>query len=286
MEGDPAHPTGGAGLSTALWQDLLHVALDCGVRKLKFVGGEPLIRRDLPEIIGSLRARDADVDISLVTSGAVPREAIERCFDCGLSRCNMTVHGFRGEDFALRGGSPKQHDLRADFIETVLSYGRPMKINYVYTGARCDDDLAALLDWAAPRPCTIAVLDDLSRPDFDHRTVLGALHRLRGEPVARWDEPDPHSLPALRLRLADGPVVEVKDRSLGAAAPWASCVVCLRRATCREGILALRLTHTGVLRPCMDRADLGVALVPALAAGGRAAAREAWRSWLAEETAS
>ncbi len=95
MEGDPAQPGAAHGLPTAAWMDLLHVALDCGVRKLKLVGGEPLVRRDLPEIIASLRQRDAEVDISIITSGAVPRDAIDRCFDAGLSRCNVTIHGHR-----------------------------------------------------------------------------------------------------------------------------------------------------------------------------------------------
>lgn len=286
MEGDPAQSGAAAGLGTGAWIDLLHVALDCGVLKLKLVGGEPLIRRDLPEIIASLRSRDPDVDISIVTSGAVPRDAINRCFDAGLSRCNVTVHGFRPEDFALRGGTPRQHAARNECLDAVLARGRAMKVNYVYTGPACEEDLSALIAWAAQRSCAVGVLDDLSRQDFDHHTVLAALRRIGGEPKDQWDEQDPHSLPALRLRLWHGPVVEVKDRRLGNVAPWASCAVCLRRPTCREGIVALRLTHTGVLRPCMDRDDLGIPLLPALMAGGRAAVREAWRTWLGEEVTS
>ena len=286
MEGDPAEPAAPDGLATGTWIDLLHVALDCGVQKLKFVGGEPLVRRDLPEIIAAVRARAPEVDLSLVTSGAVPRASIDRCFDAGLSRCNVTVHGFREQHLALRGGAARTHALRADFLEAVLSRGRPTKINYVYTGPACDEDLAALLAFAAPRGCTVGLLDDLSRPDMDHSTVLDALRRLHGEPISRWDEPDPHSLPALRWRFACNLVVEVKDRRLGEIAPWGSCAVCLRRPACREGIVALRLTHTGVLRPCMDRGDLGVALVPALLSGGRDGAREAYRAWLAAEMAS
>ncbi len=286
MEGDPAHPDSLPGLAASTWIDLFHVALDCGARKLKLVGGEPLLRADVPEILGSVRARDAAVDISVITSGCLPRTAVERCFDAGLSRCNVTMHGFREADFALRGGSSRQHRLRTEFIEAVLSRGRPTKINYVYTGTPCEEDLTALLSWASTRPCVVAVLDDLARPDLDHRTVFDVLERLAGAPVSRWEEPDPHSLPTSRLRLASGVVVEIKDRRLGDAAPWASCAVCLRRPICREGILALRLTHTGVLRPCMDRSDLGVALVPPLLEGGRAAARAVWREWTRAEQAS
>ena len=281
QEGDPASPRPN-GLDTEDWISLLQVGLDCGVRKLKLVGGEPLVRSDLPEIVRPLRRRAPDADISVVTSGAVPARALERLFDAGLSRCNVTMHGFRLEDFARRGGTARQHAGRADFLAAALLAGRPLKINYVYTGPECEPDLAALLEWAASRPCTVSVLDDLSRPDLDHGAVLEALDRVSGAPIARWDEPDEHSLHALRLRYFSGAVVEVKDRRLGDAAPWSSCAVCLRRALCREGIVALRLTHVGELRPCMDRSDLGLSLLPILRAQGCAAVQEAWIRWLSD----
>jgi len=285
MEGDPAQPGAEGGLETAAWIELLRAALDTGVRKLKFVGGEPLIRRDLPEIIASLRARAADLDISVITSGAVPRQALDRCYEAGLSRCNVTVHGFRPADFTLRGGAARHYALRTELIEAALEHGRPLKLNYVYTGARCERDLTALLDWAAPRACVVNVLDDLSRPELSHESIYAALRRLRGEPVMSWDEPDPYSLPTQRLRFADGLTVEVKNRRLGEAAPWASCSTCPQRQACREGIVALRLTHTGLLRPCMDRADLGVPLLPALRAGGIEGARAAWSAFMRGEGA-
>lgn len=281
QEGDPASLQP-AGLGTEDWINLLHVGLDCGVRKLKVVGGEPLVRADLPDIIRELRHRGPAVDISVVTSGTVPTRSIERLFEAGLSRCNVTVHGFRLEDFARRGGTARQHAGRAEFLTAVLSTGRPLKINYVYTGPECEPDLAALLEWTAARPCTVSVLDDLSRLDLHHGAVLEALARVSGPPLARWDEPDEHSLKALRLRYSSGAVVEVKDQRLGDTAPWSSCAVCLRRSFCREGIVALRLTHVGELRPCMDRSDLGLSLLPILRAHGRVAARAAWSRWLSE----
>ncbi len=276
MEGDPAEPEAARGLSTPALLELLHAALDCGVRKLKFVGGEPLIRGDLPDIIASIRARDSNVDMSVITSGAAPRRLIDRCFEAGLSRCNVTIHGFRAGDFARRGGSARHYDLRHELIEAVLSRGRPTKLNYVYTGLCCEADLAALLAWAPQKGCVLGLLDDLSQASFSHRTVINALRRLAGEPVESWEEPDPHSLTTLRLRLASGLVVEVKDQQLGAVAPWTPCAACPQKKRCREGIVALRLSHEGILRPCMDRPDLGAPLLPALAKGGREAVRAAW----------
>lgn len=280
MEGDPAAPGLASGLGTEDLVEILHAGLDAGICKLKFLGGEPLLRRDLPEVIAALRARAPDLDISVITSGAVPREGLDACFAAGLSRANLSIHGFGPEAFARRGGSERMRALRDAFLDALLAWGRPVKLNYVYGGKADLDDLGALLDAAARWPVVVNVLDDLGDARLGPQAVIDAVVRLRGAPARRWIEPDPHSLPTLRLGWTDGLVVEVKTERLGEVAPWADCAACPVRARCREGIHALRLTHTGVLRPCMDRPDLGVPLLPQLRRGGRTAVRDAWRAFL------
>ena len=48
-----------------------------------------------------------------------------------------------------------------------------------------------------------------------------------------------------------------------------------------EGVLSLRLTHTGELRPCMDRADLGFPLLPLLRSQGPAGVEAVLRRFIA-----
>ncbi len=108
MEGDPAGPAGAGGLSTESWLGLLVPIVRAGIGKLKFVGGEPLLRSDLPEIIAAVRTEAPDLDISLITSGVVPVERLSGAYRAGLSRCNVTIHGFGVEAFALRRGTTAQ----------------------------------------------------------------------------------------------------------------------------------------------------------------------------------
>lgn len=279
MEGDPAQPGLAGGLALDTWLSLLDAALDNGVRKLKFLGGEPLVRRDLPHIIAALRARDADLDISLITSGVAPTERLRSCFAAGLTRANLSVHGFLPAAFARRGGAEHTRALRDTCLQLLLDEGRPLKLNYVYGGREDEEDLAALLDFCRGLPVVVNVLDDLSRPDLSHRSLIKVLDRLLGPPLTSRREADPHSLDTLHL-LYQGLEIEIKDQQLGARAPFASCVTCPARPRCKEGILALRLSHTGVLLPCMDRPDLGLPLRPLLAQGGREAVAAAWRTYL------
>lgn len=280
MEGDPKKAGAGRGLAKEALTELLSIGIELGVEKLKLLGGEPLLRRDLPDVVDSLRRRGPHVDLSVITAGVVPVERLHRLLDAGLSRCNVSIHGFSEAAFAARGQRPALFDVRARFLDAVLASGRPTKLNYVYTGAADEEDLAALLTWAAPRDVVVNVLDDLTNPVLGPETLVEVVTRLRGAPAGVRVEDDPASLSTLRLHFADGLEVEVKHQRLGAVAPWTSCDGCSERVRCREGIYALRLTHDGVLRPCMDRPDVEVSVLAALAQGGRAHARDVWASFV------
>lgn len=274
MEGDPA--AGAGGLPLPLLLDLCGVAVGRGVRKLKLLGGEPLLRRDLPRLVGALRQQAPGLDLSLVTGGAVPSARLDDVFAAGLDRANLSLHGYGAASYRERtqrdGGA---WALRQRFLEALLAHGRPTKLNYVWRGPGDDEDLAALLEHARAWGVVVGVLDELSL-GLGAVPVAGAVARLRGPPARRWTDADPHSLPATRWAWGDGLVVELKTHRLGDVAPWRACPSCPARSRCGEGIRALRLTHDGRLLPCLDRPDLGVDLARAWRQGGADAARAAW----------
>ncbi|MFZ5476827.1 MAG: radical SAM protein [Myxococcota bacterium] len=280
MEGDPAVRGAEGGLPTDTLVALLRAGVQSGVRKLKLLGGEPLLRADLPAVIRAV-ARP-DLDISVITSGTAPVANLRACVEAGLSRANMSIHGWGEAAFARRGGGAATRRRRDETLAVLLAWGRPLKLNYVYGGPGDREDLAGLLEWAAGERVVVGVLDDLGREDLGPAAIVDVLRALRGPEARSRVEPDPHSLPTLRLHWDDGLEVEVKDQHLGEHAPWTACRACPKRARCGEGIDAVRLTHTGMLRPCMDRTDLGVPLLPVLAAGGEPAVVATWRRYVGE----
>lgn len=276
QEGDPATAQLD-GLPTPTLIAALRVGLRQGVRKLKLLGGEPLLRADLPEVIAALRAEDDALDISLITGGVAPAGRLSACFAAGLSRANLSIHGWSPAAFTARTQrGERAWAQRQGTLDALRAADRPLKVNFVWRGERDDADLAGLLEAMAGAPVLVSVLDDLSQPQLGPADVRAAVTRLRGAPARAWAEPDPHSLPTLRLGWSDGLQVEIKDHALGAVAPWRTCVACPARARCREGIFALRLSHDGWLRPCMDRPDLGVDLRGMLHQHGVGAAAAAW----------
>lgn len=278
MEGDPASARP---LPASTLASIVAAGVANGVRKIKLLGGEPLARADLPEVVASIRAVAPVADLSLITSGVAPVARLDACFDAGLDRANLSIHGWELPAFVTRGGSARSLALRTACLDRLLDRGRPLKLNYVYGSEADREDLAGLLDWAAGRPLVVNVLDDLHRPELTPDAIRAAVVDLRGVPKRSWEHPDPDGLPTLHLGWPDGLEVEIKHQRLGVVAPWYACSGCANRTRCREGIHAVRVTHEGVLRQCMDRPDLGVPLLPALAAGGGRAVSAAWRCFLA-----
>lgn len=276
MEGDPHLEGTPYELPGELLTSVLRVAQHAGIRKLKFLGGEPLLRKDLPHVVSALRAEDQALDISAITAGVMPARVLETMWRAGLSRLNMSIHGYDYPAFAQRGGTVNMWHNRNEFLRALLASKRPVKVNFVLSGEGAREDLAHLLDAACDWPVVVAVLDDLSDASAGPAHVISTVEGLRGPADRRVTVPDPHSLPTLQLMWDDGLCVEVKDHRLGEVAPYGACDICPKRTMCREGIFALRLTHGGLLQPCMDRPDLSLDIAGIVRRHGEAEGLRAW----------
>jgi len=278
-EGD-AHDGGERELPARLLNEILVAAAATGIKKFKFLGGEPLARRDLPDLVRTIRTCCPRADISVISSGVVPPRRFDALFEAGLDRANLSIHGWSVEALGQRGGSERGHALRHRNLTAIIGSGRPTKLNYVYTGSEVREDLASFLDWAALQPVVVNILDDLGDDEASWRTVLDVCRQLRGPWQQCWSEEDPNSLPTTHLVWADGLRVEVKTEQIGLLGPWRGCRLCPARSRCREGIFAVRLNHRGELQPCMDRPDFVLPLLPILRRGGASAVAGAWTDYV------
>ena len=79
---------------------------ELGVRKLKITGGEPLLRKDLPDIILNLPEFE---EISMTTNGILLEKYAEELRECGLSRVNVSLDTLDAEKYRwITGGGEVQ----------------------------------------------------------------------------------------------------------------------------------------------------------------------------------
>ncbi|MCW7075038.1 MAG: GTP 3',8-cyclase MoaA [Candidatus Methanospirare jalkutatii] len=116
------------------------------VRKVKFSGGEPLLRGDLAEIIQRIRAYEDE--ISLTTNGTLLRERASELADAGLDRVNVSLDTLNPEkyDFITRtkGNLSKVIDGIYAAVDANLT---PVKLNMVLLRGINDGEIWEMMDF-------------------------------------------------------------------------------------------------------------------------------------------
>jgi pyrroloquinoline quinone biosynthesis protein E len=116
-------------LTTNEWQSVLDQARDLGVLQVHLSGGEPLIRRDLPEL--AARAADLGCYVNLVTSGlGLTETRMAALADAGVAHVQLSL---QGADSALadRIAGTRAHDRKLAAAEVIKRAGLPLTVNVV-----------------------------------------------------------------------------------------------------------------------------------------------------------
>src|SRR3954471_12056277 len=79
---------------------LVDVFITLGVDKVRLTGGEPLMRRDLPALVGMLAAKPGLTDLALTTNGVLLAEHAKSLHSAGLGRLTVSLDTLRPERFA------------------------------------------------------------------------------------------------------------------------------------------------------------------------------------------
>ena len=222
---------------------ILEAAVALGIESVRFTGGEPLLRRELPEMI-ALAKKHGIPDIAMTTNASLLARRLPDLLDAGLRRINVSLDAADAEAFreATGGGTIAQV---WDGIRAAEQAGlTPIKLNAVVVRGINDDQLVPLAELTRERPWHVRFIEYMHLNNADpeayrERFVSGAESRERIEtalgPLTSVAT-DP-SAPA-RLYRADG-----FAGALGFIDPVSSpfCGACSR----------MRVTSDARLRPCL-----------------------------------
>ncbi|MEY3371734.1 MAG: molybdenum cofactor biosynthesis protein, partial [Pseudomonadota bacterium] len=75
-----------------------------GVRKIRLTGGEPLLRRNLPELIGLLKRIDGLEDLALTTNGSLLAAQAAALRQAGLDRITVSIDALDDDLFRRMSG--------------------------------------------------------------------------------------------------------------------------------------------------------------------------------------
>ena len=111
---------------------LIGIFAELGIEKLRVTGGEPLLRNDLPQLLGMLSSIDGIDDLTLTTNGYLLSQFAQPLKDAGLSRITISLDSLDDEVFKAMNGRGFTKDRVLESIEVASDVGlSPIKINCV-----------------------------------------------------------------------------------------------------------------------------------------------------------
>jgi pyrroloquinoline quinone biosynthesis protein E len=244
-------------LSTEQWCDVLGQARSAGVLQVHLSGGEPLLRRDLPEIVR--RANGLGMYTNLITSG-IPLDAgrLAALLAAGLEHLQLSIQD-AGPEAADRIAGGRFHGRKLAAAELVRAAGIPFTVNVVLHAGNVDR-LAAIADVAASLGA--------DRLELAHTQFYGWGLRNRAALMPTRAQVDAAADAAEEVRARHGDRIEIvyvrPDYHTGEAKP------CMQGWGARQLVVA----PNGDILPCLAAAQLPGLEVPSVRTVGLAAA---WR---------
>ena len=135
-----------------------------GVEKLRITGGEPLVRRDLPDLIAmlaALRTPDGrELDLTLTTNGAALRALARPLADAGLRRVTVSLDSLDDEIFGAMNGVDFPVARVLDGVDAAIAAGlTPLKVNMVVRRSINEASIIPMADWARATGATLRFIE-------------------------------------------------------------------------------------------------------------------------------
>jgi cyclic pyranopterin phosphate synthase len=220
------------------------IAVSLGIARIKLTGGEPLMRKDLSEIVSGIAALPGLKDLSLTTNGLLlGGGTAKKLHEYGLKRLNISLPSLNEETYNKLTCGKLQDALEG--VKAAVGAGLcPVKLNMVILKGVNVGDVPEMIEYAAQTGTVLQLIE------LDPINVRGAYysahHRsldeleeiLRAKAVTIEKRPLMHNrliyhLPSLAVEVVHP--IENTD----------FCMHCTR----------MRVTSEGKLKPCLMRND-------------------------------
>ena len=216
----------------------------CGIDTVRVTGGEPLVRKNVAQLVAGLKETPGIRRVTLTTNAVLLAEQLPALLDAGLDSVNISLDTLRPEVF-------RQITARDDFaavqagLQAALESGLPVKLNCVPQAGVNEGELEQLAALAKDNAMQVRFIEMMP---IGYGAAMPCISgpELRARFVRRWPELAPLSA-AQEHALGDGPAVYYTvpgwQGSIGfiAAVHGKFCASCNR----------VRLTSQGFLRPCL-----------------------------------
>ncbi|MFC3531139.1 GTP 3',8-cyclase MoaA [Vogesella facilis] len=216
-----------------------------GTRRFRLTGGEPLLRRNLPELAARLSALPGVEDLSLTTNGTQLDKHAKALFDAGLGRLNVSLDSLRRDCVQEISGSDSLEKVLHGLSAARDAGFKTIKINMVPMVGVNDGDIEAMIAFCIEHGFILRLIEAMPMGSTGQHTQGLNLSRLLAELSQRFD------LQESCKTLGGGPARYWESRdgrfTLGLITPMSQhfCATCNR----------VRLSVDGTMYMCLGQEE-------------------------------
>jgi cyclic pyranopterin phosphate synthase len=145
MPGTPfMHKSHGDILSYEQIESVAKVTAKMGIRKIRLTGGEPLVRKDIEQLVAKLAVIDGIDEVCMTTNGSQLADMAIKLKRSGLSRVNISIDSLDEDRFGrITGGGDLQQAI-AGVDAAINADLTPIKINMVILDDTTKDEIETM----------------------------------------------------------------------------------------------------------------------------------------------
>ena len=242
-----------------------------GVKRLRLTGGEPLVRKDIPDLARRLSALPGIEDLSLSTNAVKMAKHAEALAAAGVGRLNVSLDSLQPERFREITGGGRLDKVIDGLLAAKAAGLDPIKLNMVVMRGVNDDEVESMVDFCLEHGFTLRFIETMPVGETgveasSHYIDLREIKRRLAERYELLPGAMPGGGPARYVRVSG------TDLNIGFITPISQhfCETCNRVRLSVDGTLYMCLgqDHSYPLRPLLrggvSDAELEAAVMEAM----------------------
>ena len=212
-----------------------------GITKIRITGGEPLVRKDCPQLIAMLKQIKGIQTVAMTTNGTLLEQALPELCEAGLDAVNISIDTLQEAGWCRITGSDGNMPNWPDVLEKCIKVGLKTKVNAVLLQETREEwtQLAAL---AEHLPVDVRFIEQMpigQGKTSDCNTAQVVLQQLSKQ----WPDLQP-----AEEREQNSPARYYRSKKLTGRIGMIASLSNPFCSTCNR----IRLTSTGQLKPCLS----------------------------------
>lgn len=224
---------------------ILEIAKSLGVEKIRFSGGEPLIRKDIIDIVEKTASLNFK-DVSITTNGIFLAKYAEDLFKAGLNRINISFDTLDPETYKIITTKDYLDDVKKGILKAVEVGLNPVKLNMVVMKGINDNEVIEMFDFAKNNGMVLQLIELMKSENCNDNAFSEKYHfdinllEKNLEKMAKKVK--------IRKFMQDRKKYFIDNGEIEIVKPMDNTKFC-------ENCTRLRITPEGKIKPCLLRND-------------------------------